>query len=114
MTAFKLANPVKFVLSGVHGPRREVDISEITLRPVRSNDLRLLEEFKGQPASLALYGTAALSGHTVAQVKKIDIDDYAPIAVAVLRALAAASARIGIRPEFFIDPDALSLDRHLT
>lgn len=68
---------------------------------MRANDLRLIEQFRGQPASLALYATAALTGLTVAQVKKISIDDYAPIAVEVMKAMTSASGRIGIRPEFF-------------
>ena len=103
MSCFPLSKPIVTVLSGVHGPRHEVQIAEVQLRSVNANDLRLIEDYKGLPASLAIHGTASLSGLSVAQVKKIDIDDYAPIAVEVLRRLSAAARMIGVKLDYF-DP----------
>lgn len=107
MALFTLSKPIKFVLSGVHGPRREEVITEINFRSITANDLRLMEQFKGQPATLMLHATAAFSGLTVAQVKKIDIDDYAIIARDAMEALAQACRRAGMRPEFFVPKEAL-------
>lgn len=103
---FPLSTPVKTVLSGVHGPRREEVIDGVTLRPLSAKDLTLLEQHKGMPASLALYGTAAMSGLAIGKVRRIAIDDYAPIASEVLRRFADACARVGIRPEYFIPPES--------
>lgn len=106
MAKFTLLHPVEYVLSGAHGPTRRERITEVTLRPVKAGDLRLLEQFKGEPASLAIHACAALTGLTAARVKKISIDDYAPIAKEVMRRMSEAAARIGVRPDFFIPPDA--------
>lgn len=106
MATFSLSTPIEFTLSGAHGPIRRERITEVKLRKVRAGDLRLLEQHRGQPASLVLYTIAALSGLTPGRVKKISIDDYAPIAVEALKMMSRASSEIGVRPEFFIPPDA--------
>ena len=101
---FVLSTPVNVVLSGAHGPRREEAIDQVALRPLTPKDLTLLDQYRGQPMQLAARAVSVLSGLTLAQVNKIDLADYQPIAATALRLLTEASDALGLPSGWFIDP----------
>lgn len=103
---FVLSKPVHVVLSGAHGPRREQTIDRVALRPLAVKDLTLLDQYWGRPMQLAARAVSALSGLTLAQVNKIDLSDYQPIAATALRLLTEGSDAIGLSPGWFIDSPA--------
>jgi hypothetical protein len=101
MLIFTLSKPIKTVLSGAHGPRREENIGEITMRMLDTKDLPILEEHRRQPVSLAMHLVANLSGLTLAQVKKLAIEDFSPIGAAALEQVPAVSKALGLAPDYF-------------
>lgn len=104
---FILSKPIQVVLSGAHGPRREETIERVSLRPLTVKDLLLLDRYRGQMMHLAVNAVATLSGLTVAQVNRLDLTDYQPIASTALRMLREASDAIGLPTGWFMDPSPL-------
>lgn len=103
---FTLSEPVTIVLSGAHGPKREKQIVDISLRGLEPGDILLLDRFRHQPATLGLQLVATLSGLTVPQVKSLAMTDFAKIADAALAHLAMAARRMGIPTEWFREQPA--------
>lgn len=100
---FTLSTPILVVLSGAHGPRREETINQVSLRPLTVKDLLLLDQYRGQPMRLATNAVSTLSGLTQAQVQRLDLADFQPIAASVLRMLTVASDSIGLPKGWFIE-----------
>lgn len=98
---FSLSKPIQIVLSGAHGPRREEEIASVTMRRLDTKDLPLLDRFRGQPGSLAINVAATLSGLTLAQVRKIALDDFTPIGAFALAEVAAAARCLGLPADAF-------------
>lgn len=100
---FVLSEPIPVVLSGTHGPRREEAITQVSLRPLGVRDLLLLDKHRGQPMHLIACAISTLSGLTPAQVNKINLHDYKPIAATTLRLLMDATNSFGLPPGWFIE-----------
>lgn len=104
MTLFSLSKPITIILSGAHGPRREQQILSVRLRPFETRDLPICDVFRGQPANLSMNIVASLSGMSLAQIRKIAFEDFAPIAATALQMVRDASEAIGLPPDTFITP----------
>ncbi|MCP3735979.1 phage tail assembly protein [Sphingomonas sp. RP10(2022)] len=101
---FDLTTPIRVVLSGAHGERREDSISSIVLRQPTPDQMMILDRYRGQPVKLLVQAVAALSGLTIAQVKRLDLCDFERASQAALRSLSRASDRMGLPSGWFLDP----------
>lgn len=103
MAVFTLKHPLKVAYTGVHKGRPSTVIEEITLGPLTVKHVDRLTEYRGEPFVLALNAISLLSGITVNQVRKLDLDDLQPIAAEVLRQLSEIAVALGLPADHFVN-----------
>ena len=101
---YALSKPLETILNG-----SPITLDGFDMRPLGKADVHLLDQFRGQPIALAQNIVAALCELPLVDVKRLELDDFIPMAEDALWQIGELCRSMGLPSDIFLQPIPVSV-----